>query len=113
MAPEEKRDTASGRPPEQVVDGAPAPVDPASGQHRDHWVLPEAERAKGFVRPVRRNYRHTRCGTITTMGQPIAETYARQPTFYGTTFCYACKEYLPVGERGDFVWTDDGTKVGT
>jgi hypothetical protein len=110
----EKKATASGRPPESLeVDGAPAPINPETGQHRDHWVLPEEERAKGFIRPVRRSYIHQVCGTVTTMGQTIAETYARDPSFYGATFCCACLKYLPVGAQGEFIWRDDQTKVGT
>jgi len=38
--------------------GAPAGVDPQSGQHRGHWILSEEERKKGFVRPVRLSYKH-------------------------------------------------------
>ena len=30
-------------------------------------TLSEEERAKGFVRPVRRTYKHLTCGTTTTM----------------------------------------------
>lgn len=52
------------------------------------------------------------CGTETTMGQQIAETYARDPKFYGATFCVQCNKHLPVGENGEFVWLD-GTRVGT
>jgi hypothetical protein len=46
------------------------------------------------------------------MSQAIAETYAREPGFYGATYCVNCQIHRPVGERGEFVW-DDGTKVGT
>lgn len=155
--------TASGREPE-VLDG-PTPTEETlpDGQKRDHWVLPEEERAKGFVRPVRRSYRHvgppppanlrdltpeeqeryqaygyvkfeeygpeqapvtgrfwtqaqldrlTQCGAETTMPLSIAETYARNPAFYGSTFCCRCGSYFPVGEQGEFVW-DDGSRVGT
>ena len=38
--------------------GAPCPIDPTTGQHKSYWVLPEEERAKGFVRPLRRSYIH-------------------------------------------------------
>ena len=55
---EEQRTTTSGRPPEQENAGAPAPIDPATGQHKDYWILSKEERAKGFVRPVRTSYRH-------------------------------------------------------
>lgn len=107
-----KMTTASGRPPEQAG-SAPAPIDPATGQHGDHWVLSEEERAKGFVRPVRDKYKHLKCGGLTRMPTTIAETYSRQPSFYSSTFCVDCRAYLPVGEAGEFVWLDDGTKVGT
>ena len=114
--PEKKsKTTLTGNPPaDGHWDGpAPAPVDPVTKQHGDHWVLPAEDRAKGLVRPVRVSYRHEKCGTITTMPKPIAETYAKTPSFYGTTFCCGCQKYLPVGGTGEFVWLDDGSKVGT
>lgn len=94
--------------------GYPAPTQETlpDGQHADHWVMCADERAKGFIRPVRRSYVHTVCGVATSMPQAIAETYAREPGFYGSTFCVGCKGYFRVGEAGDFVW-DDGSKVGT
>lgn len=52
------------------------------------------------------------CGTVTTMNREIAETYAREPGYYGATYCVGCREHLPVGEHGEFEWLD-GTKVGT
>lgn len=85
----------------------------ADGQYVDHQVLCDEERSKGFVRPVRKSYRHLTCGTITTMPQAIAETYARMPNFYGRTFCCCCGDYFPVGEKGEFVWLDTEEKVGT
>lgn len=77
-----------------------------------YLVLSEAERAQGFVRPVRLTYVHEVCGMSTLMGRAIAETYARSPTFYGSTYCVHCRMHLPVGAQGEFVW-DDGSKVGT
>ena len=53
------------------------------------------------------------CGTVTTMGRAIAETYARQPSFYGSTMCVACGTHLPVGEAGEFVWDGTTERVGT
>lgn len=50
------------------------------------------------------------CGAVTTMGRALAETYARDPKFYGGTFCCACGNHFPVDE---FEWTDDGTPVGS
>lgn len=84
------------------------------GQYADHWVLCAAERAKGYVRPVRRSYIHQVCGVRTIMPQACAETYAREPSYYGSTFCCACQGYFSVGSLGQFVW-DDGSneKVGT
>lgn len=86
-------------------------VDP-SGMQRKYLVLSEEEREKGFIRPVRTSYMHTRCGTVTTMGRAIAETYARDPHFYGGTFCVKCGRHYPVGEYGEFVWMEAGTETG-
>lgn len=99
-----------------LVDGSPVTPDHRElrpdGQQKSYVVLSADERAKGYVRPIRRSYVHKKCGTQTTMGQAIAETYARDPFFYSGTFCVACGQHFPVGEDGEFVW-DDGTKVGT
>lgn len=101
----------------QLTDGTPITnydhleIKP-NGQQKGYVVLSEAERARGFVRPVRRTYVHTKCGVATTMGQALAETYARDPKFYSGTFCCGCGTHFPVGVDGEFVW-DDGTKVGT
>lgn len=132
-----------------------------------YLILPQEERDKGFVRPVRRAYTHvgappntyplrdltdeerTRyadagyvkfepypeserprmgrfwtqanldtagkgCGVTTTMSLPLAETYARDPKFYGGTWCSGCGTHLPVAE---FVWAagqpGEGERVGT
>ncbi len=81
--------------------------------HAAYLVLSEEERAKGFVRRVRTKYLHLVCGVETVMSNAIAETYAREPGFYGATYCIACQRHLPVGAEGEFVWSDDGTKMGT
>ena len=78
-----------------------------------YLVLSDDERAEGFVRPLRSSYRHLPCGAVTTMGNAIAETFARLPAFYGNTYCARCNLHRPVGEAGEFVWLDDGSKVGT
>jgi len=146
------------------ADTAPGP------QNEVYLVLSEAERAKGFARPVRHAYRHAGiagpqhplrdltgqeqeryggtgyvkfeeypegstalgrfwtqaqldsidggCGTITTMGQELAETYARDFSFYGATFCCGCRLHRPVGRAGEFTWMTPGgqdtdERVGT
>jgi hypothetical protein len=161
MTPEllEKSTTTDGKPADPGLENAPAPkpVGP-NGQHGAYWVLNEAERAKGFVRPVRDSYVHSGmrpknplrdlteeeqeryatmgyakfeeypgadtilgrfwtkaalekkgCGTSTTMGTALAETYAREPTYYSDTLCVHCNKHLPVEE---FVWMD-GQVVGS
>lgn len=135
-------------------------------QNDTYLVLSEEERAKGFVRPVRRSYMHVgipgpryalrdlsveekeryfdvgyvkfeaypadgsavigrfwtkaeldsvgkACGTVTRMGQALAETYARQPDFYGATYCCHCSKHRPVGADGEFVWDGTDIRVGT
>jgi hypothetical protein len=84
-----------------------APVDQAPV----YLVLSEAERAQGFVRPVRRSYWHVTCGDITTMAQSIAETYARDPRFYGSTYCTTCRMHRPVGVDGEFYWCDSNIET--
>jgi hypothetical protein len=145
------------------------PSDPRLGRGADtkpgpqnevYLVLSEEERAKGFVRPLRRAYRHVGlkpvhpirsltdeektlyagqdyvafeiypesespkvgrfwtkkdlankgCGTETRMGLALCETYARDPRFYGSTYCCGCSMHLPVAE---FVWVEDGQVVGS
>jgi hypothetical protein len=46
------------------------------------------------------------CRTVTTMGRALAETYAREPGFYGATMCCGCQKHLPVGASGEFTWMD-------
>jgi hypothetical protein len=84
-----------------------------NGQQKDYVVLTAEERAKGFVEPVRRTYLHLKCGSTTTMGRTLAETYARCPDFYSGTFCCACGKHFPVGKDGEFVWDGTSQKVGT
>lgn len=75
-----------------------------------YLALSQEELAKGFVRPVRVSYKHTKCGVITTMHERLAETYARDPKFYGATYCVYCQKHLPVNE---FTWEPDGSIVGS
>lgn len=118
--------TTTGAPVEQVR----AEQTNETGQHNAYIVLCEDERKKGFVRPYRDAYKHVGtlvevvhepsfsvsrhreggCGTVTTMGRSLSETYARDPAFYGATFCMRCNAHFPVDQ---FVWTADGAQVGS
>ena len=53
------------------------------------------------------------CNGLTTMGRALAETYAREPSFYGGTFCAVCGQHFDVGVNGEFVWSGTNEKVGT
>lgn len=104
-------------PHRTLTDGSPVTSDhreinPATGQQKAYVVLSAEERAKGFVRPVRRAYTHLKCGDTTTMGLALAETYARDPFFYSGTFCCNCRAHFPVGHDGEFVWAGTQEKVG-
>jgi hypothetical protein len=82
----------------------------------DDWakfeVYPESESPKTgkFWTQAQLDTIGNGCQTVTTMATGIAETYARNPGFYGFTFCVHCQKHLPVSE---FVWTDDGSRVGS
>jgi hypothetical protein len=77
---------------------------------KGYVVLSVEERAKGFVRLVRRSYKHNTCGAITTMGIALAETYARDPSFYSDTFCATCRMHFPLDQ---FVWKGSTEVVGS
>jgi hypothetical protein len=106
-----KSTTTDGRPAAPGFEDAPAPqpINPISGQHEAYWVLSAEERAKGFVRPVRDTYVHVKCGTQTHMGRALAETYARDPNYYGATFCVACRSHfqLITSDGAQFFWIDE------
>jgi hypothetical protein len=100
----------------QLTSGQPVPEDDShtrlreNGQQTDYVVLTREERAKGFVRPVRNVYAHKTCGTETRISLSIAETYARDPNFYGGTFCVKCKNHFPLDE---FHWFGTDELVGS
>jgi hypothetical protein len=81
------------------------PPDATVPQAAAYLVLPH-DADWDLVRPVRRSYWHTLCGKVTTMSLGIAETYARNPSFYGATYCVWCQQHRPVGPDGEFYWCD-------
>ena len=97
------------KPGERLPD-AYREIDPVTGMQKGYAVLPEAERAKGFVRPVREVYTHTACGENTRMSRAIAETMARNPKFYGSGYCIRCRMHFPLSQ---FVWTGTTEVVGS
>ena len=101
MSDKPKLCTTTGEP----VDKVRAEQTRATGQHKAYIVLCDEERQKGFVKPLRTSYRHKPCGVTTTMGRALSETYARDPYFYGATFCVACNVHKPLSE---FTWLPDG-----
>jgi hypothetical protein len=50
------------------------------------------------------------CNTTTTMNQALAETYARDPSFYSGTFCCQCRAHFPLRE---FVWEGTTETLGS
>lgn len=86
-------------------------------QHDTYLVLSEEERAKGFIRPYSEVYIHAKelggCGAVTRMNIELAETYARNPSFYGATYCVGCNMHKRVGVNGEFYWDGTTEKVGT
>jgi len=79
-----------------------------------YMVLSAEERAKGFVRPLRREYLHAGvrggCGGKTVINdQAIVETLARDPKFYQGGYCVHCRKHRP---NEEFEWLD-GSQVGT
>ncbi len=98
-----------------LTDGSPVTddhrdIDPKTGMQKGYVVLSDVERAKGFMRPVRPSYVHTTCNTSTKMNKALAETYARDPSFYSGTYCARCRTHFPLDQ---FVWEGTDIQVGT
>ena len=98
-----------------LTDGSPVTPDhrdinPQTGMQKGYVVLSEDERDRGFVRPLRFAYTHKPCGSDTTMGGALAETYARDPKFYSGTFCCHCRQHFPLDQ---FVWLGTDEQVGS
>ena len=68
------------------------------------WVATSPELAR-----LKQTGYYKGCGGSTTMALPLAETYARDPWFYGGTFCVHCHAHFGLEE---FVW-EDGEPMDT
>jgi len=77
-------------------------------QNSVYLVLSEEEISKGYIKPFRNTYRHLTCNTTTTMDNIISATYARDPWFYGSTYCCDCRMHRPLNE---FIWEPDGESM--
>ena len=77
------------------------------GQFENHPTNLEGK----WKAPIRDEYKHIKCGTVTRMGIDLAETYAKHPAteFYSRTFCVGCGDYFPLSE---FVWLERGVETG-
>lgn len=110
----ESKAPSADRTQTTLTDGSPVTPDHRElrpdGQQKAYVVLSAEERAKGFVRPLRFDYTHLVCGSDTTMGYSLSATYARDPGFYGATFCCHCRAHFPLAE---FVWKGTDEKVGS
>lgn len=82
------------------------------GYHTDYVlyeIYPESE-SPATGRYWTQEQLESGCGSKTTMGLALAETYARDPKFYGATFCVFCHAHFPVAE---FVWDHSDERVGS
>ena len=74
-------------------------------------VLLDEEGKPAYKQPIRNKYRHLKCGTVTEMrGDNLCLTYATNPYYYGSTFCFGCHDHLPLSE---FVWEPDDVPMNT
>lgn len=86
------------------ANSGPGPSGPAdSAPPSGYPVLPPEVRAAAPVRPVRYFVVHKPSGTVTELPRDVAETLARDPTFYKDLWAPATHGMHPIGE---FVWKD-------
>ncbi len=94
-----QRDTTDGEAPDGVTAGAPKPIDPKTGQHGAYYILPEEERAKGYVRPLRYSYVHKKCGALTTMGTGARRDVRPRPELLRLHVLHRVQGPLPSGRE--------------
>lgn len=79
------------------------------GQYENYPTIDEGP----FVQKPRRTYVHVDgCGVVTKMSLELAESVARDPTYYSATFCVGCGTHVPVEQvewedGSDWVVDDD------
>lgn len=93
------------------------PIKPLTAEQEEKWggngfvafeEYPEGEKSVG--RYWKQDELDSGCRTKTTMSLPLAETYARDPGYYGSTMCVGCGDHFPVAE---FVWAGTEEVVGS
>jgi hypothetical protein len=91
------------KPATTLLDGSPVPDDRshtklrADGMQQDYIVLSADERAKGFVRPVRRSYVHV--GPVPAPKGAVRDLTVDEKERYGD-FGYVKFEPYPAGSHG-------------
>lgn len=79
------------------------------GQYNHYPTLPPEKRFQGPLTGVPQNYRHTECGVVTTMPEPIIRTYLVNPFFYGySSFCCGCNKHVSAKQ---LVWTETNQRM--
>jgi len=71
-------------------------------------VYPENESPKTGRFWTHKDLDNQSCGVVTKINKSISETYARDPWFYGATYCCRCNMHRPLDE---FVWEPDGESM--
>lgn len=96
---------------EPVAEGAEAEVVEESPkvQTGEDVPLSESDKERGFIRPFRSAVLHVPSKTVCTLGDGIAADLATDPKSHKKL------EFPVLGKRsiGEFVWQNDGTKVGS
>lgn len=90
--------------------GSPRDVCSLSFGHEGDHTGPFFRTTQAEQSRLLQSHRKGGCGVVTKMGQDLSETYARDPKFYGATFCVGCNRHVPVGE---FVWDGTDETVGS
>lgn len=103
-----------------LLDGSEVPANGshvrkrADGQQNSYVVFSDRKlAATPLVRPVQYKIRHLACLSVTEMHEKMAQTLARDPSFYKAFFCIKCRAHFKIGRDGEFLWHNSDQKVGT